>query len=46
MLVFFNDIEEDFKYMKDAYLDGRLTEERLEEALQRILGFKASYNFV
>jgi len=41
MFLFFNDIEEDFKYMKDAYLDGRLTEERLEEALQRILGFKA-----
>lgn len=41
MFLFFNAIEEDFNYMKDAYLDGRLTEERLQEALERILGFKA-----
>jgi len=41
MFLFFNDVEEDFMYMKNAYLDGRLTEERLVEALRRILGFKA-----
>jgi beta-N-acetylhexosaminidase len=41
MFLFFNDIEEDTKYMKDAYLDGRLTEERLNDALTRILGLKA-----
>lgn len=41
MLLFFNDIEEDFGYMKNAYLDGRLTEERLDEALHRILALKA-----
>ncbi len=41
MLLFFNDIEEDFGYMKSAYLDGRLTEERVDEALHRILALKA-----
>ena len=41
MFLFFNDIEEDLQYMMDAYKDGRLTEERLMEALTRILGFKA-----
>ena len=41
MFLFFNDIEEDFGFMMDAYKDGRLTEERLMEALYRILGFKA-----
>lgn len=42
MFLFFNDIDEDLRYMKDAVLDGRLTEERLHEALYRILGLKAS----
>ncbi|MGS0972436.1 MAG: glycoside hydrolase family 3 protein [Candidatus Izemoplasmataceae bacterium] len=42
MFLFFNDIEEDYKYMKDAYLDGRLTEERVLDALRRILGTKAA----
>lgn len=41
MLLFFNDIDEDFMYMKDAYLDGRLTEGRMDEALHRILALKA-----
>jgi beta-N-acetylhexosaminidase len=41
MFLFYNDIEEDIKYMTDAYLDGRLTEERLMDALRRILGLKA-----
>lgn len=42
MFLFFNDIEEDFAYMKEAILDGRLTEERLYDALSRILALKAS----
>lgn len=42
MFLFFNDIEEDYRYMKDAYLDGRLTEDRVLDALRRILGTKAS----
>jgi len=41
MFLFYNDVEEDFKFMKDAYLDGRLTEARLLDALHRILGIKA-----
>ena len=41
MFLFYNDIEEDTRYMTEGYLSGRLTEERLHEALTRILGFKA-----
>lgn len=41
MFLFFNDVEEDLMYMKEAYQEGKLTDERLEEALTRILGFKA-----
>lgn len=44
MFLFFNDIEEDFGYMKSAFLDGRLTEERVHDALRRILGIKALLN--
>lgn len=42
MFLFFNDIEEDFGYMMQGYKDGIITEERLEDALKRILGLKAS----
>lgn len=41
MFLFFNDPEEDFKYMMDGYEQGIITEERLEDALRRILGIKA-----
>lgn len=41
MFLFYNDIEEDTKYMTDAYEKGILTEERLRDALRRILGLKA-----
>ena len=41
MFLFYNDIEEDTMYMTEAYKDGRLTEERLHDALRRILGLKA-----
>lgn len=41
MFLFFNDIEEDTRYMTEAYHEGRLTEERLHDALRRILGLKA-----
>lgn len=41
MFLFFNDLEEDFKYMMDGYKNGIITEERLQDALKRILGFKA-----
>ena len=40
MFLFYNDIEEDTMYMTEAYRNGTLTEERLRDALRRILGLK------
>ena len=42
MFLFFNDPDEDFGYMMDGYKNGVITEERMNDALQRILGLKAS----
>ena len=42
MFLFFNDPEEDFNTMLDAYRTGIISEERITEALTRILGLKAS----
>ncbi len=42
MFLFFNDMEEDFGYMMDGYKNGIITKERMEDALRRILGIKAS----
>lgn len=41
MFLFFHDIEEDFQYMMQGYKEGIITPERLQEALERILGMKA-----
>ena len=41
MFLFANDIQEDMEYMKQGYLRGIITEERLSDALHRILGLKA-----
>lgn len=41
MFLFFNDIDEDFQYMLDGYKNGTITEERLNEAVTRILALKA-----
>ncbi|MBQ7865271.1 MAG: beta-hexosaminidase, partial [Clostridia bacterium] len=41
MFLFFNDPEEDFNTMLDAYKTGVISEERMVEALTRILGLKA-----
>ena len=41
MFLFFNDMDEDFDAMKQGYLDGRITDERLDDALHRILALKA-----
>lgn len=41
MFLFFNEMEEDFSSMKQGYLDGWITEERLDDALHRILALKA-----
>ena len=37
MFLFFNDPEEDFTTMLEAYQNGIISEERMEEALERIL---------
>ena len=42
MFLFFNDPEEDFATMLEAYKSGVITEERMTEALTRILGLKAA----
>ena len=41
MFLFFNDPDEDFATMLDAYRSGKISEERMNEALTRILGLKA-----
>lgn len=41
MLLFANDTAEDVQYVKEGILDGTISEERLQEALTRILGLKA-----
>ncbi|WP_461810576.1 glycoside hydrolase family 3 protein [Faecalimonas sp.] len=41
MFLFFNDPQEDFDIMLNAYQTGVISEERMEEALTRILGLKA-----
>lgn len=42
MFLFFNDPEEDFNTMLKAYNTGVISEERIREALTRILGLKAA----
>ena len=42
MFLFFNDPDEDYGFMLDAYKNGVITEERMTEALTRILGLKAA----
>ncbi len=44
MFLFANDIEEDMSFVRTAYEDGLLTDERLNDALHRILGMKARLN--
>lgn len=41
MFLFFNDMDEDFASMMNGYKSGLITEERLSDALHRILGLKA-----
>lgn len=41
MFLFYNDFQEDFGFVKTAYEDGRLSIERIDEAVERILAFKA-----
>lgn len=41
MILFFNDADEDFTAVRKAYESGVISEERMTEALTRILGLKA-----
>ena len=40
MILFYNDFEEDLKFIKDGYNKGIITETRLNDAIRRILGLK------
>ena len=42
MFLFFRNPAEDFQYMLDGYKSGVITEQRLQDALRRILALKAS----
>ncbi len=42
MILFNKNIREDYQYIREALADGRLTRERLDEAVLRILGMKAA----
>lgn len=44
LFLFFNDPDEDFLWMKEGYKNGLLSDERLHDALRRILGLKAKIN--
>lgn len=41
MFLFMHDEEEDFNYMLEGYKNGIITDQRLQEALEHILGMKA-----
>lgn len=41
MFLFFNDPKEDFTTMLEAYRSGVISQQRMQEALERILGLKA-----
>lgn len=42
LFLFFNDPDEDLRWMQEGYENGIITEERLQEALRAILGLKAA----
>lgn len=44
MFLFFSDLEEDFTFMLEGYRSGVISEERMTDALRRILGLKAKLN--
>lgn len=42
MILYYRDQNEDLGYLREALADGRLTQERLDEAVKNVLAFKAS----
>lgn len=45
MILFYNDTNEDFEYIKQGYESGIISDERLNDAIRRILGLKAKLGF-
>lgn len=45
MILFYNDYEEDMSFIKQGYEKGIITEERLNDAVRRILGVKCLLGF-
>lgn len=45
MILFYNDFEEDLSFLKKGYENGIITDERLNDALRRILGIKCLLGF-
>ncbi len=45
MFLFTKNYDEDFMFMKKGYENGVISDERLDDALDRILGLKAKLNF-
>lgn len=41
MILYYRDHQEDIGYLREALSDGRLTQERLDEAVKTVLAFKA-----
>lgn len=41
MILYYRNHDEDLGYLKEAFADGRLTQERLDEAVKTVLAFKA-----
>ncbi len=46
MFLFTKNMDEDFQFMKQGYLDGVITEARLHDALTRILGLKVKLDLI
>lgn len=44
MILFTRNVQEDFQFMMQGYRDGIVTDDRLNQALQRIIGLKAKEN--
>lgn len=44
MILYYRNHDEDIGYLKEALKDGRLTQERLDEAVKTVLAFKAYLN--
>lgn len=46
MILFYNDFDEDMSYMIDGYKKGIIQDDRLNDALYRIIGLKVAYKII